>query len=149
MASSDCTHVLWLRTRPLLVHTFSECTYVQWLHTRPLIVNTFSDCIQVYECLHVIWLYTRPLIDCTNVILLYTRHTYVLWLYTQRTCSDCKHMIWLQGLPAAWSPWFDVAHFLLSALAVRKEVGKPFSRYRRWNVFPFPALRIPPTPPPD
>jgi len=34
----------------------------------------------------------------------------------------------LQGLPAAWSPWFDVAHFLLSALAVRKEVGKPFSR---------------------
>merc|ERR1712123_115793 len=34
----------------------------------------------------------------------------------------------LQGLPAAWSPLFDVCHFLLAALAVRKEVGVGFSR---------------------
>merc|ERR1712123_543231 len=34
----------------------------------------------------------------------------------------------LQGLPAAWSPLFDVCHFLLAALAVRKEVGVVFSR---------------------
>lgn len=34
----------------------------------------------------------------------------------------------LQGLPAAWSPLFDICHFLLAALAVRKEVGAGFSR---------------------
>jgi len=31
-------------------------------------------------------------------------------------------------MPANWSPWFDICHFLLAALAVRKEVGIPFSR---------------------
>jgi len=34
----------------------------------------------------------------------------------------------LQGLPAAWSPLFDICHFILAALAVRKEVGVGFSR---------------------
>eukprot|EP00092_Neocalanus_flemingeri_P015172 GFUD01016389.1.p1 GENE.GFUD01016389.1~~GFUD01016389.1.p1 ORF type:complete len:266 (+),score=54.72 GFUD01016389.1:46-843(+) len=34
----------------------------------------------------------------------------------------------LQGLPSAWSPLFDICHFLLAALAVRKEVGVGFSR---------------------
>jgi len=34
----------------------------------------------------------------------------------------------LQGLPSAWSPLFDVCHFILAALAVRKEVGTEFSR---------------------
>ena len=47
-------------------------------------------------------------------------------------------VLWLQGLPSTWSPWFDVAHFLLAAIAVRKEVGKPFSRYvkqgRNWVI---------------
>jgi len=37
---------------------------------------------------------------------------------------------WLQGLPSAWSPWFDVCHFILAALAVRKEVGTGFSRQK-------------------
>jgi len=34
----------------------------------------------------------------------------------------------LQGLPAATAPLFDICHFLLAALAVRKEVGMGFSR---------------------
>merc|ERR1712055_835053 len=34
----------------------------------------------------------------------------------------------LQSLPSAWSPMFDICHFILAALAVRKEVGVPFSR---------------------
>jgi len=34
----------------------------------------------------------------------------------------------LQGLPTAWAPLFDICHFILAALAVRKEVGVPFSR---------------------
>jgi len=34
----------------------------------------------------------------------------------------------LQALPANWSPYFDLCHFILAALAVRKEVGLPFSR---------------------
>ena len=29
----------------------------------------------------------------------------------------------LQGLPAQFSPWFDLCHYTLAALAVRKEVG--------------------------
>merc|ERR1711862_548208 len=34
----------------------------------------------------------------------------------------------LQSLPCAWSPLFDICHFILAALAVRKEVGVGFSR---------------------
>jgi len=34
----------------------------------------------------------------------------------------------LQSLPSAWSPLFDICHFILAALAVRKEVGLGFSR---------------------
>merc|ERR1711973_484456 len=34
----------------------------------------------------------------------------------------------LQALPANLFPLFDICHFLLAALAVRKEVGIPFSR---------------------
>jgi len=34
----------------------------------------------------------------------------------------------LQSMPGNWAPWFDVCHFLLAALAVRKEVGTTFSR---------------------
>jgi len=34
----------------------------------------------------------------------------------------------LQSLPSAWSPLFDICHFILAALAVRKEVGVGFSR---------------------
>lgn len=34
----------------------------------------------------------------------------------------------LKTMPMDWAPWFDVCHFLLAALAVRKEVGVPFSR---------------------
>merc|ERR1712013_730389 len=34
----------------------------------------------------------------------------------------------LQSLPSAWSPLFDICHFILAALAVRKEVGHGFSR---------------------
>jgi len=34
----------------------------------------------------------------------------------------------LQSLPSAWSPMFDICHFILAALAVRKEVGVGFSR---------------------
>lgn len=35
---------------------------------------------------------------------------------------------YLQSMPTNWSPWFDVCHFILAALAVRKEVGLSFSR---------------------
>eukprot|EP00088_Acartia_fossae_P018182 TRINITY_DN20470_c0_g1_i2.p1 TRINITY_DN20470_c0_g1~~TRINITY_DN20470_c0_g1_i2.p1 ORF type:complete len:260 (+),score=64.02 TRINITY_DN20470_c0_g1_i2:43-822(+) len=35
---------------------------------------------------------------------------------------------YLQSMPSTFSPWFDVCHFLLAALAVRKEVGLAFSR---------------------
>jgi len=35
---------------------------------------------------------------------------------------------YLQSLPTAWAPVFDICHFILAALAVRKEVGLPFSR---------------------
>jgi len=34
----------------------------------------------------------------------------------------------LKSMPTDWAPWFDVCHFLLAALAVRKEVGLSFSR---------------------
>ena len=34
----------------------------------------------------------------------------------------------LQSMPATWAPLFDICHFILAALAVRKEVGIPFSR---------------------
>ena len=34
----------------------------------------------------------------------------------------------LQSMPATWYPLFDICHFILAALAVRKEVGIPFSR---------------------
>lgn len=34
----------------------------------------------------------------------------------------------LQSLPADFSPWFDVCHYILAALAVRKEVGLARSR---------------------
>merc|ERR1711936_172534 len=36
----------------------------------------------------------------------------------------------LQGLPSAWSPWFDICHYILAALAVRKETGTGFSRHK-------------------
>jgi len=36
----------------------------------------------------------------------------------------------LQGLPATWFPLFDLAHFSLAALAVRKDVGLQFSRQK-------------------
>ena len=29
----------------------------------------------------------------------------------------------LQGLPGQFSPWFDLCHYTLAALAVRKDVG--------------------------
>ncbi|XP_023331794.1 trimeric intracellular cation channel type 1B.1 [Eurytemora carolleeae] len=34
----------------------------------------------------------------------------------------------LQSMPANWFPYFDICHYILAALAVRKEVGVPFSR---------------------
>jgi len=34
----------------------------------------------------------------------------------------------LQAMPVNWWPYFDLCHFVLAALAVRKEVGLPFSR---------------------
>ena len=34
----------------------------------------------------------------------------------------------LQSLPADFSPWFDLCHYTLAALAVRKEVGLSRSR---------------------
>jgi len=50
------------------------------------------------------------------------------------TVSTIKHMdimkisSQLQSMPATWAPLFDICHFILAALAVRKEVGIPFSR---------------------
>jgi len=35
---------------------------------------------------------------------------------------------YLQALPTVWAPVFDICHFILAALAIRKEVGLPFSR---------------------
>jgi hypothetical protein len=35
----------------------------------------------------------------------------------------------LQHLSTTWSPWLDICHFILSTLAVRDEVGLPFTRY--------------------
>ena len=29
----------------------------------------------------------------------------------------------LEALPGQWSPWFDLCHYTLAALAVRKDVG--------------------------
>ena len=34
----------------------------------------------------------------------------------------------LQALPADFSPWFDLCHYSLAALAVRKDVGVASSR---------------------
>lgn len=34
----------------------------------------------------------------------------------------------LKHLSTTWSPWLDICHFLLSTIAVREEMGLPFSR---------------------